>query len=407
MLKCLVCKSPVPHYLEHRRLCPNHAKKETFLNIKNEITNPNFSSSSYSVFVGRHNYPNINVGILAPPTPSEDNWLTDAPEHWSNNDFSIAQITELRYSLINNKYKSNILDARKSSKLLEVSQELAMANKPAALDISLNEIPEFKINQSDMALPMGPSASLKNLELVENPSVNQKIERIVYDTDLKAVDGIKILYEKGISENSLSKVLSVGSLGLKKDRKLVPTRFSITAVDDAIGKELINQVKDHPLDTYLTYFGSYLGNYYLILFFPDVWSYELFEMYVPGFKPDSYVTDAESYQGRKTYADQTAGGYYTVRLATLEKLNKMKNQASVLALRFITDKYEVPLGVWVTREAARKTLKSKPIEFSSKELMLDYVKKVAKKKFNCDIELLLSKSFILKNVIHQKKLFQF
>ncbi|MCH7783699.1 hypothetical protein IID62_11605, partial [candidate division KSB1 bacterium] len=45
-----------------------------------------------------------------------------------------------------------------------------------------------------------------------------------------------------------------------------------------------------------------------------------------------------------------------------KKLNEIKKQGSVLALRFITGDYTLPLGVWVTRESARKSMQSKPIE---------------------------------------------
>ena len=54
---------------------------------------------------------------------------------------------------------------------------------------------------------------------------------------------------------------------MKKDRKLVPTRWSIVAVDSNIGDNLISQVKDYNQSGYLAYFGGYLGNYFLILMF--------------------------------------------------------------------------------------------------------------------------------------------
>ena len=119
------------------------------------------------------------------------------------------------------------------------------------------------------------------------------------------------------------------------------------------------------------------------------------------------MTDYEPYESRKYYAEETAGGYYTVRLAVLEKLNEMKKQGSVLALRFITGDYTLPLGVFVTREAARKSLQSKPIEFSSMELMLEYAKKLVKKKFNFDLNNILNKSVLLKNMKQQSKLINF
>ena len=194
-------------------------------------------------------------------------------------------------------------------------------------------------------------------------------------------------------------------MGIGKNRKLVPTRWSITATDDTLGKHLINKIKKFNEIDYSAFFGGYLGNYYLMLCFPEVWSYELFEMHVSN--PKHFMTDNEPYEGRKYYAGNTAGGYYTVRLAALEKLNQMKRQGSVLALRFITGDYTLPLGVWVTREAARNSMQSKPIEFSSKELMLEYARKLIKKKFKCDLDIQLKQSILFKNIKQQSKLIKY
>ena len=146
--------------------------------------------------------------------------------------------------------------------------------------------------------------------------------------------------------------------------------------------------------------------------FPEVWSYELFETYAPktswNVTPKvQFTTDYEPYQGRKTYANNCAGGYYATRLGILEQLKQMKRQASVLALRFITGEYAVPLGVWVVREAARKAMQSKPIEFASKELMLNYARLKIKKKFNFDLDQILKESILLKEMKQQSKLSSF
>ena len=85
----------------------------------------------------------------------------------------------------------------------------------------------------------------------------------------------------------------------------------------------------------------------------------------------------------------------------------MKRQASVLALRFITDEYSMPLGVWVTREATRKSMSDKPIEFSSKELMLDYARKLMKRRFNYNVDYLLNVSKLFKSIKQQTKLEKF
>lgn len=389
--------------------CPICARNNALFKVKTTMNKESFSSDAVSPFVGRFGYPNINVGILAPPEQREDAWLYDAPKHWASENFEIPRIVDFRSSLLNSRYNINI---KKRIKLLDLSQDIAMSSKPIDVDIELQEKPRFRLNVDSHMAPTGPNAKLKKAKITENPKIHTKVYKVFEDIDLKANDAVNYLYENNFDENFLSRILSVGTVGLKKNRKLVPTRWSITATDDIIGKNLINEVNDFPqINSHFAFFGNYLGNYYLILMFPEVWSYELFETYVPQnwnfAKPLRYSTDYESNYGRKEYAFGTVGGYYTVRLAILEKLKQMKRQASVLALRFITDEYTMPLGVWVTREATRKSVSGKSIEFGSKELMLEYARKLIKKKFNYNVDYLLKESILFKNIKQQKKLMQF
>ena len=207
----------------------------------------------------------------------------------------------------------------------------------------------------------------------------------------------------------MSKILSVGVLGLKKNKKLVPTRWSITATDDTLGKKLLEQIRDYKwIENYELFFGEFMGNCYLILFFPNVWSYELFELYLPGssWNPSQEVkasTDYESYSGRKTYASNTAGGYYATRLPILEYLNKIKRQASVLVIRIETPSYWTALGVWVVRESVRKALKRK-MKFDSREELVENAKKIGKIKYGFDNSDILRRSRLLEQIKFQTNL---
>jgi len=217
------------------------------------------------------------------------------------------------------------------------------------------------------------------------------------------------LYSHGFGENELSKILSVGVLGLKHKRKLVPTRWSITATDDTLGKEIIKSIRSYRSAEYQLFHGSLYGNYYFIMVFPDVWSYELFEGYLPRSlwstsEEIEFVTDYESFSGRKDYAENTAGGYYAARLPILEKLHSMRKQASVIAIRFVTDEYTCPLGVFVCREAVRKSMGCHPVKFSSRDEMLAYTRNLIIGRFNYDISHVLSRSILLSSLMSQSKL---
>src|SRR3989344_5295571 len=312
-----------------------------------------FGTSPPSIFIGSKLYPEANVGILSPPAETEDAWMYDSPSFWSKENYTIKQIALLRTSLINSRFKANINDARKQEKFLDIAKEIGIASKPVDVEIKLTKTPNITFDFEKITMPMGPKGNLKQVKITDNIKVENKIDKVISDTDFKAADALTYLYNAGFDENTLTKLLSIGVLGLKKNRKLVPTKWSIVATDDTIGKNLINDLKDYEMiSDYRLYTGSYLGNYYYILMFPEFWLYELLEGYLPGSAWNyssniKFSTDSETLFGRKTYASNTVGGYYSSRIGILEHLSKIRRQASCLVIRFETPEYNLPLGVFV------------------------------------------------------------
>lgn len=405
-MPCIKCKGKDPKKNCGRDFCPIIAKSETMFKVRPLLPGKDFATSSPAPFIGRAGYPFVNVGILAPST-GRDAWKYDAPRFWAEQNLGIKQVIDYRSLLINSRFKADI---RNQNKLLQISQEIGMASRPVDIEIHLKDKPMFRVRNNDMLPPMGPNASLEKADITSNPFVSSKVEKVVSDSDWKANDALAYLHKKGFDENFLTKLLSVGNVGIKTNRKLVPTRWAITATDDLLAKNLMGEVKCcNQVNSHLAFFGGYLGNYYIVMLFPDIWSYELFETYLPKAEWNTgdeiqYATDCEFYDSRKEYASNTAGGYYAARLPVLEKLKELKHQASVLVLRFITGEYAAPLGVWVCREAVRKALNSKPIEFYDRSYMLNYARLLVKKKFGCSADKLLKKSKLLDKIIAQHKL---
>lgn len=368
-----------------------------------------------TVFVGSKfaDLNKANVGILSPLENKEEAWKYDDPYHWYNNNYNINKIIELRANLINARKNFSIFEVRNSNKFLDLAQEIAMSFKSSTIEVELEKKLKAKINLDNIHLPFGPGGEAKKIEATENIKVNQKIEKVYYDTDLKSAEAIIDLNKIGIPEYKLSQILSIGITGLKYNRKLVPTRWSITATDDILGKNLIKEIKNYnTISNYRILFGNYFGNYYLIFLFPDAWSYELFESSMPDQLPNIdheiyTMTDYENYYGRKTYADNTVGGYYAARLSLLEYLRDNKIQASALLLRFVTSEYSAPLGVFVVRQAVRKTISSQIFYFNDKKIMLEFGKNLILRKFGYNVDNLLKKSILLNNINKQRKIFEF
>src|SRR3989344_6185271 len=368
------------------------------------------SNSPPSVFVGSGlKYPMVNVGILSPLEKDGNSWVYDDARYWAENNFEIKEVLKLRESLLNSRFQSKVKYSRLNRKFVQIAQEIAVASKPVDVEIELNNRLRLEKNKDKVMTPHGMNANLRKAKIVSNVRIDRKVDRIIND-EIKASESIGILYRGNISEYAIQKILSVGVLGMKKSKKLVPTKWSITAVDDSIGKNILEKVRDYKwIEDYELFFGEFLGNCYLMFLLPSVWSYELFEMYLPGssWNPSGEIkasTDFENYYGRKDYAFATAGGYYATRLSVLKYLEKIKRQAGVLVLRVETPSYWAALGVWVVRESVRKAMEKPAMKFSSISEILESGKKIGKLKFNFDSDGILRMSKLLKTIKTQKSL---
>ncbi|MFT4310829.1 MAG: hypothetical protein ACMXYC_04305 [Candidatus Woesearchaeota archaeon] len=362
--------------------------KKTFVQSPTQVIQKDFDGVAPNIFVGKAGYPHVQVGLLSTPHYQHH----DNVPLWVQQRYSIDRIVQLRTSLLN---ASFVHDAKQPQGYrVDLAQEIAMAHKPVDVEMHVSKQPVYSLQTTKDAIPHAVPVPLQRAFITTNPKIIPYVERMVADADVKAGDALQELHAKHIDEHHLTKLLSAGTLGVK--RTLVPTRWSITAVDDTLSKQQLEKIKTYDTHDTAVYIGNYMGNYFLVCCFDRLFSYELFEMYV---HDSAYTTDYESHAGRTSYAQQTAGGYYACRLSVVQHLAHIKKQASVLVLRFITDEYHTPLGVWVVRQAVRNAMQQPPIVFSDKELLVKFVKAYAQKKFSYDVCGLLKTS----NVLHPKQ----
>ena len=370
------------------------------------------SISPPSVFIGsKLKYPLVNVGILSPLNKDENSWLYDDAKYWADNNLNIEEVVGLRNGLLNSRFQAKVSDIRLNKKFVDIAKNIAISSKQVDIEIELKNRLVVGREKDKVLTPHGMRAGLKAVEIIGNVKIDKKVDKIMND-DVKASEAMEFLYKNNINEYSLSKILSVGVLGLKKNQKLVPTRWSITATDDTLGKQILKNVKNYPwIENHELFYGEFMGNQYILLMFPSVWSYELFELYLPhsSWNPGQEIkasTDMEGYSGRKEYAFDTAGGYYASRFAIIEYLNSIKKQAGVLAIRIETPSYWAALGVWVVRESVKKALKNM-MKFTSREELIESVKKIGNIKYKFDFSEILNKSKLLKEKKEQKNLGEF
>jgi hypothetical protein len=330
-----------------------------------------FGTSPPSIFCGRWNYPKIWVGILAPPYPREDASILDSPEEWYKKKIGIDEILSYRGCLIYSRFRSHV---RKVEELAELTQELAMSKSPIDVEVRLKKKPKFTFRFGSRITPIGNPALILSARLAENPKIERKVDRVTSDYDLKAEKAVVELYHHKIELSKIQKILAAGLLGLKIQRRFVPTRWSITAVDSIVAKALLKKIKGYQeLGEIRLFHSEYIGNHYEILFLPGAYQYELIEtkhpksVWNPFGKEPAIYADYEPYWGRKIYASNTGGAFYAGRIVVLEYLGRIKRQASVVIVREVRKEYFAPVGIWQMRECIRGAFFKKPERFTRLE----------------------------------------
>ena len=327
-------------------------------------------SSPPSIFVGSYGYPKVSVGPMVPPVHG-DTTLLDSPELWLGK--TLEDIVNFRLSLVRGIEKLSIQNTQ--GRFIENLHEVAMSSHSIDTDLQFHKTTLPVTTIDGESAPFGPVGDIKSAKFFGTRS-DKSIERVYYDHDLKAQDAVLTLYNKGIDISKIQKCFSIGMLG--KKRKLVPTKWSITATDDIISKSLVSEILEFDLiDSCRIFSHDHLGNMFSVILFPHRWLFEMQEAWHDENKV-GFGFDSEDARGID-HPPAIAGAYFAAKLGVAEYLVQKKLQAAVLVLREIRPEYAVPVGVWQIREAVRAAMKKEPyiagnfgdsVNFASKRMSI-------------------------------------
>jgi hypothetical protein len=296
---------------------------------------------------------------MVPPLHG-DTTIYDKAEMWVGK--SLEEIANYRLALVRGVMPLNVFNT--TGRYIENLQDLAMSQNPVDSEIIFEKNPfadielEHELQLSPESAPFGPAAQIKTFKASpSSSSADQKIESVFYDGDLNAKDAVIELYNNGIETSRIQRVMSIGMVGVKKNRRLVPTRWSITATDDIISAHIIKENETNPaIGHFEVKQYSHLGNYYSVILIPEsVWSFEMIESWYTADGKMAMGADYEDARGLDHYPS-IAGAYFAARLAVAEHLSKQRRNAAALVLREIHPEYVMPVGVWQVREGVRQAL---------------------------------------------------
>ncbi|MCI7290565.1 MAG: hypothetical protein MR504_00025 [Methanobrevibacter woesei] len=351
-------------------------------------------STPPSVFIGRWSYPKVYAGPMM-VGETGDTSIMDSPESWIGEHKTQEDIINYRMNLVRGKQLIKITDLE--NPFVEKLQDISLASKSIDSEATFGKRPRGALLTED-SMPHGPSAVIEKFD-IDAVRWDKQLEKAFYDTDLTAREAVLNLHNKDVPFTAMQKAFSVGAIGTKYKRKLVPTRWSITACDSTLADLFLKEVRKFDiLDTYRVYeFGS-LNNYYIIILTPTEWQYEWYEAFIQLIgKEELIFSDYETNTDKKEYSS-VGGCYYTSKMAVLDALVKEKKQAGLIVLREAYEGY-VPLGVFNVRENMKSAMSNPYKEFETLKDALKY----AGTKLKIPISKYVKQGTLLNELLHTKQ----
>ncbi len=363
---CAKCKGY--RLLCGRPHCPILRKFELQTKTLSKISSSFKGATPPETLVGSRGWPVVSLGPLVAPTePAVARQMGDPPSLFGR---GLEEVIELRTQLVRCSIRLDVRKAREPHPVLDRLREAALSTSALRLEVQLEKVPKPRPRFDGYLAPTGPLAKLRDLRVAENPSVPRKVENLIGDWDVRAEEAVSELYKAGQSVYYISRLLSLGLLGRKRERLIVPSRWSTTAVDSMVSKRLALEIAHWTeINEFEVFTTEYVGNRYAILFAPLPMGFEMVEVVQPGcvYMPRASKpwvgSDAEGWKPRTSYPE-IGGGYYAAKLPAYEYMFRRHRKAFVLVVREVTPAYWAPVGSWKIREALRDAFTKPPARFS-------------------------------------------
>ncbi len=324
-------------------------------------------STPPGVLIGESGYPRVNLYYMVPPgIIGEKAREYEDPVGWASRRITLSSIIRLRSSLLSVKLRVNAYDPI-TLYTREISPAL-ISEKPIQTEAILAKPPIPRLSFSGISKPVGPTAPAERIRVAENPKPPSKIESLVWD-DAPAAEAVWEAYRSGVDIYEIQRAFMLGLLGTIRRRRLVPTRWAITAVDEIVSSRLLKHIRGmREISEYMVYFGEYLGNRFTIVLLPGYGRIEWIEVWRPNTlwtrrasQPVIYYL-FEDPRGVKSSED---GGYSAAKISVLEYMYKNNIRSDVLIIREILPSYYAPVGNWHIRETVKRALEAGPLLRSS------------------------------------------
>jgi hypothetical protein len=353
----------------------NHTKNAFFKQIKayQQTLKPTKEIEGFgsAPIVGEKNYPFLQIH-------------NSSNEDKSNNFMNSGEIVKQGYKDIFHIKAKNILGSTQNTHIRHTTDrinneiiDIYKSKKAIEFNSTFEKELKFdKVLTNKIAGIMGSKNELEQLQATENTTTSKQIEK--YSTnDAKAKEACIKLYEQGKNEQQIIHLLALGVFGVNINKKLVPSKWAITAYDKMIEEHLHKQIlKYKPINQYEVYYYQNKSDTHVNILLPDHYTGTHTEDWANSYSDEWNGFNTDSFNNVNklpTPEALNAGGYYATKIALNEHLQNRKKQASAIMIRRIRD-YDVPLGVVFVRECVRESFKNQVFKTSSFEELNEFIK---------------------------------
>ena len=342
--------------------CPLLASIRGRVEILSHVSNRLVDGASPpSAVVGEKGYPRVSVYYGVPPgVHGEEAAFYDDPDKWHMR-LGLSDIISLRSRLLSLRISVPV-----SNPYLLYEKEVglaALSEKPVETEAELAKPVVPRITFDPLLPPQGPSAPATRIRVVDNPRLPRRLEKLIWD-DVRAEEAVAELYRGGVGFYTAVRALTLGFLGRRGQRRLVPTRWGITAVDSIITRINWRRARSYPsINDVEVYYAEYLYNRYAVILRPgrlrniwiEVWMPN--SLWNPGAEP-SIIEARDKSNGEPSIMD---GGFLAARTPVVEHLARRRRSATAIILREVLPQYVYPVGSWQIRLTVRRALEEKPL----------------------------------------------
>jgi hypothetical protein len=243
---------------------------------------------------------------------------------------------------------------------------------PVAIEVKSSCLPSRNLQILGGQLPAGPTAYVKNVEIISRPEISRVAKRIT-EQDIPASDAIWKLLDYEYSLDQVVRLMSVGLLGRLDSRRFVPTRGAYKAVIDSFISRSLVELAEKPISTSYRLSASELyGENFTILSQPGApqVDYLRIERTQNGFERGTSLEGVKNL----TMDSKTALFADHARFSAYEDLIKRKESAHLTIFHFARSCNNELLGPWPVRAGVKAALESNQVELDNRENAITVLK---------------------------------